>query len=149
MVGIQHIIGIPPQVIIIGIPAAIMAIMRSQAIFIMSMVMPSAGIILQTIPVGVISAVMVQEGICIGIGIIMGMPMFIGICMPIFIGIGIGIGICIIMFIGIGMGMFIGIPMFMGIAFIGICIAVIMIFTLNFGGTLGAGEQMIAPLTFR
>jgi len=93
----QVIIGMPPHIIIIGMPMFIMAIMRSQAIFIMSMVMPSPGVILQTIPVGVISQVIMQVmvgmpmfmGICIIMGMFIGMPMFIGICM------GIGMGICI------------------------------------------------------
>lgn len=93
------IIGMPPHIIVIGIPAFIMAIMRSQAIFIISADMPSIGFISQVMPV----SVMVQVMLHIIIGIIMGiMPfiMFIGIMfmgiMPFIIGI-----MPAIMFIGI------------------------------------------------
>lgn len=103
----QHIIGMPPHIIIIGMPAAIIAAILSQHIFIMSMVMPpSIGIILQTMPASVISIVILHIGIIIG-GIIIGMPI-----PPPIIGI--------IIFIGMGI-----IPI--GIWPIGICIAGIMI----------------------
>lgn len=122
----QHIIGMPPQVIIIGIPMAIMDAIFSQHIFIISMVMPpSIGIILQTIPASVISTVILH----IGIGIIIGMPIpppIIGICIGIPIPPPI-IGIIMPIMLGIGiipMGMFIGM-------FIGICIAGIMVWILS------------------
>jgi hypothetical protein len=102
----QTIIGMPFIIIIIGMPIAIIAVIRSHIAIIMSMVMPAAGIILQTMPSAVISQVIVQHGVGIIIGIIM--PLFIiGICigimpfiiigiMPLFImGIGICMGICI------------------------------------------------------
>ncbi|WP_158240820.1 hypothetical protein [Telmatospirillum siberiense] len=116
----QHIIGMPPQVIIIGMPMAIMDAIFSQHIFIISMVMPpSIGIILQTMPASVISTVILHIGIIIGIGIPIpppiigiGMPMpppIIGIIMDIMLGIVI-----------IPMGMFIGICMGIGICIAGI-----------------------------
>jgi len=92
------IIGIPLHIIIIGMPIAIIAVMRSHIAVIISMVMPAVGIILQTMPSAVISQVIAQHGVGIIIGIIM--PLFI-------IGIGIMVGI-----VAVG---------------IGICIAVIMI----------------------
>lgn len=103
----------PPHDIIMGMPMFIMAVMRSQQSFIISIDMPSIGIISQTMPVGVILQVMVHiimgmpigiipPIICIGI-----MPFIIGICIgiiPPIIGIGImlfiiGIGICMAGFI--------------------------------------------------
>jgi hypothetical protein len=90
--AIAHIIiGMPPQHIIIGIPAVIMAIMRSQHCVNISIVMPSIGFISQVMP----SLVMVQVICAIIIGII---PPIIGIMPFIIMGImlfiiGIGIGI--------------------------------------------------------
>ena len=50
IVGMPIIIGIPPHIIMQGMPAAIIRVMASQRSFIMSIDMPSAGIILQTMP---------------------------------------------------------------------------------------------------
>ncbi|CCG41118.1 hypothetical protein [Magnetospirillum molischianum] len=102
------IIGIPLHIIIIGMPIAIIVVMRSHIAVIMSMVMPAVGIILQTMPSAVISQVIAQQGVGIIIGIIM--PLFIiGMVIPFIIGIIMPfiIGICIVV--------------------VGICIAVIMI----------------------
>ena len=108
---IAHIIiGMPPQHIIIGIPAVIMAIMRSQHCVNISIVMPAIGFISQVMPSGVI--VQVICAIIIGI-----MPFIIGIIpfimgiIPFIIGI-IPFIIGIMLFIigmGIGMGIGIGI----------------------------------------
>ena len=90
----QHIIGMPPQTIIIGIPLPIMVIMRWHISMKAALDMPSIGAISQTMPVAVI--LQVQLAIIMGIGIIMppiGMPFIIGIP-PIGICIGIIIGIC-------------------------------------------------------
>lgn len=95
----MHIImGMPPQDIIMGIPAPIMDIMRSQHSLNMSIDMPSIGIISQVMPVLVMVQVIMH--IIMGIGImppimgimppIMGMPPIIGI-MPFIIGICMGI----------------------------------------------------------
>jgi hypothetical protein len=97
----QHIIGMPPQTIIIGIPLPIMAIMRWHISMNAALDMPSIGVISQTMPVAVI--LQVQFAIIMGIGIIMppidippiGMP-FIGIPPIMGIIIGICMGICII-----------------------------------------------------
>ena len=92
------IIGMLPHIIIIGIPVAIIFAMASQRSFIISMEMPSAGIILQIIPSFAISQDILHIiGAAPGIMPIMGMPM------PMFIIPGI-----------IGMPMFIipGMPMF-------------------------------------
>lgn len=88
------IIGMPLQLIIMGMP---MLIMRVQHSFIMSMVMPAMGFMVQTMPSAVMSQVMVQviTGIIIGI-----MPFIIGIMgiMPFIMGIwfimGMVVGIC-------------------------------------------------------
>jgi len=50
VLGIHIIIGIPPHIIIMGMPAAIMRAMASQRSFIMSMEVPSPGTNLQVIP---------------------------------------------------------------------------------------------------
>jgi hypothetical protein len=71
----------PPQHIIIGIPAVIMAIMRSQHCVNISIVMPSIGFISQVMP----SLVMVQV-IC---AIIIGIMLFIIGITPFIIGMGI------------------------------------------------------------
>lgn len=107
-----HIIGMPPHIIIMGIPPCIMDIMRLQQSMNMSMLMPSIGIISHIMPflviwqvifaimTGIICGIMppiigfIMPPICI-IGFIMGMPI-IGI-MPI---MGFIIGICIIGIIG-------------------------------------------------
>lgn len=51
------IIGIPGHIIIAGMPQFIIAVIRSQHSFIMSIDMPSIGIIVHTMPFGVISHV--------------------------------------------------------------------------------------------
>ena len=107
----------PPQVIIMGIPMFIIAIMRWQHSMNMSFMESSIGIISHFMPVGVM--VQVIEHIIIAIG---PMPFIIGIMPPIIgiipfiigiipgimepiIGMGIGIGIGIMA--GIGMAAFI------------------------------------------
>jgi len=120
------IIGIPLHIIVIGMPIAIIAVMRSHIAFIMSMVMPAVGIILQTMPSAVISQVIAQHGVGIIIGIIM--PLFIiGICMPFIMGIVMPFIIGIIMPFIIGMVIPFIIGICMGIVAVGICIAVIMV----------------------
>lgn len=118
--------GMLPIIIIMGIPMPIMAIMRSQHIFIISMVMPAIGVIFIIMPSLVISQVMCAIGMFI-IFIIGIMPPIMGIIPPI-IGIGIcmGIGICII---GI-------------ISFMGICIAGIMVVILATGCLKLSGERL-------
>ncbi|HLG83928.1 MAG TPA: hypothetical protein VKY22_23200 [Bradyrhizobium sp.] len=114
----MHIIIMPPQHIIMGMPICIMLIMLSQHFMNMSFMAGSIGIISQVMPAGVIVHFTWQ-------GIIIGMPMpimfIIGIMPPdmagfimppdmagfimppIIIGIGIGI-ICIAVFIVILQG---------------------------------------------
>src|SRR5919107_1894402 len=85
----------PPHIIIIGMPAAIMAFIRWHISVIISMVMPSVGIMVQTMPLGVISQLMPTIGIMPFIPIMGFMPIIgfiIGIMPPI-IGMGIIIGI--------------------------------------------------------
>jgi hypothetical protein len=92
---VQHIV-IMPQHIIIGMPAVIIAIIRSQHCLNISADMPSIGFISQVMP----SAVILQVIVAIIMGIIpfiIGMaigiiPFIIGIMPPI-IGMGIVIGI--------------------------------------------------------
>ena len=48
--AVHIIIGIPPHITIIGIPIAIFFIIISQRSFIISMLVPSMGVILQVIP---------------------------------------------------------------------------------------------------
>ncbi|SDP10160.1 hypothetical protein SAMN05443582_103400 [Phyllobacterium sp. OV277] len=109
-----------------GMPMFIIAVIRSQQSFIISIDMPSIGIISQTMPVGVILQVMVH--IIMGMAII---PPIIGICigiMPFIIGICIGI---IPPIIGICMGIMlfiIGIILFI----IGICMAGFITLSGNF-----------------
>ncbi len=112
----MHIIIMPPQAIMQGMPMAIMAIMRSQASVNAGMAMPPIGIILQTMPSAVISQVMLA--IIIGIIIICGIIM-LGIMPGIILGIimfGImpGIIICGIMLgiIGIAVAVFMGSGLF-------------------------------------
>jgi len=68
----MHIIIMPPQAIMQGMPMFIMAIMRSQASVKAGIAMPPIGIILQTMPSAVISQVMLA--IIIGIIICGIMP---------------------------------------------------------------------------
>jgi hypothetical protein len=91
LVIVHIIIGMPPQHIIIGIPAFIIAIMQSQHCLNISIVMPVIGFISQVMPV----SVMVQVICAIIIGI---MPPIIGFIIGLIIGImlfiiGMGIGI--------------------------------------------------------
>ncbi|TXH83347.1 MAG: hypothetical protein E6Q77_04565 [Rhizobium sp.] len=106
----MHIIIMPPQFIIIGMPAFIMLIMFWQHCMNMSFMEASIGVISQVMPFGVIVQVILH--IIIGIGIAMpgippaiGMPIIgimpfiiIGLMPPIILAI-IGI-ICIAVFIG-------------------------------------------------
>lgn len=111
--------GMLPHIIIIGMPMPIMAIMRSQHIFIMSMLMPAIGFMVMTMPSGPISQLICAIAMGMGMGI---MPIIgIGIICPI-------IGIAPIWFImGMGMGIICPIIGIMGIvSVIGICIAGIM-----------------------
>ncbi|XYH96001.1 hypothetical protein ACMHYB_50800 [Sorangium sp. So ce1128] len=85
------IMGIPPHIIIIGIPADIIFIIASQRSLSMSIDMPSGGIILQVIPSLVISQDILH---------IIGMPMPIMFCIML-----IMLGIMPIMFGIIGMPM--------------------------------------------
>jgi len=105
-----HIIGMPPHIIIMGMPPCIMAIMRLQQSMNMSLLASSIGIISHIMPFLVIWQVIlaIMTGIICGImppiiGFIIGMPI-IGI-MPFIIGIIWGImlpiiGICIMGIIG-------------------------------------------------
>jgi hypothetical protein len=90
----MHMHIILPLIIMTGMPIFIMEFMRSQHSFIISIVMLPAGVILHTMPAGVISQVMEHiigiMGIIIGI---MFMPGIIGIIcgiMPLMFIIGIG-----------------------------------------------------------
>lgn len=103
--GMHVSIGIPPHITITGIPIAIIALMAEQRSLIIVIWAASVGIILQTMPSLVISAVIRH---IIGIGIIMGI--IIGIPMPIEAPF---MPECI------GSCMAIGIPMPIDIAFIG------------------------------
>lgn len=93
--------GMPPQLIIMGMPDAIIDIMRSQHSFIMSMDMPFIGFMVQVMPAGVISQVISHIMVGIIIGIIMpiwgtmficGTMFIMGFIIPI-IGFIMGIGI--------------------------------------------------------
>jgi hypothetical protein len=93
IIGIPIIIGMPPHIIIIGMPIAIMLIMRLQQSMNMSFDMPSMGIIRQVMPSGVMSQLMrhiIGAGIMPIIGIVPPIIMCIGIMPPI-IGFIIGI----------------------------------------------------------
>jgi len=96
----MHIIIMPPQHIIMGMPICIMLIMLSQHLANMSFMAGSIGVISQVMPAGVMVHLTWQ-------GIIIGMPIMfiIGIMLPDIAGfimppiiIGIGI-ICIAVFI--------------------------------------------------
>jgi len=91
MAAIMPIMVIPPQVIIIGIPAFIIVIMRWQHSMNISFMDGSIGVMSQLMPAGVIVQVILH------IIIPMGIPM--GIVAPI---IGIGIDIIGMDIIGIG-----------------------------------------------
>lgn len=147
IIGCDIIIGIPPHIIMHGMPMFIMDIIICMRSFIMSICDMSIGIILQTMPSLPISIVILHiigmfimpMGFMPIIGIIIGMPMpIIGFIMPFIIGIMFIIGfimppiigimfiigfmpimgfIPIIPFIPFGIELIIGIPM---LAFIGI-----------------------------
>lgn len=85
----QHMSGMAPHVIIIGMPLAIMRVVMSQHIFSMSMLIAPMGIIMHFMPCGVISHVI--------FGII-GIPQHIIIGMPLQV-IMTGIPLAIIAFI--------------------------------------------------
>ena len=100
----MHIIIMPPQLIIIGMPICIMPIMFSQHFMNMSFMDASIGIISQVMPVAVMvhfiwqaiigMFIMGMPPICIMLGIMPGI--IIGFMPPIIMGIGI---ICIAVFI--------------------------------------------------
>ncbi len=90
----QHIIGMPPHIIIIGMPVFIIFIMPSHMLVNISVDMPFIGFISQVMPV----LVMVQVIIHMAIGI---MPPIIGIIPPI---IGFIMGICMAAFIWVILG---------------------------------------------
>jgi hypothetical protein len=143
--GMHIIMGMPPHIIIMGIPADIMRAIASQRSFIMSIEVSPSGIILQVMPSFVIS-----QDIRHIMGImfmpimpgIMPMPIMPGIIMPGIMFMPIMPGIIMpgipIMFIGIMLGIIMGImgimfwPMFIGIigmfiGIIGMFIAAVMI----------------------
>jgi hypothetical protein len=96
----MHIIIMPPQHIIMGMPICIMLVMLSQHFMNMSFMEGSTGVISQVIPVGVM-VYFIWQAIIIGMPImfiigIMLLAMAGFIMPPIIIGIGI---ICIAVFI--------------------------------------------------
>jgi hypothetical protein len=125
LAGMQHIIGMPGHIIMLGMPMFIMAIMRSQQSLITSIDMPSIGFMVQTIPAGVISHVIWH--IIIGIDMPI-MPPIIGIGMPIMFPI-----------IGIIPGIIPGIiGIMLPIWFTGICMAGIIFLAVLSALTLNA-----------
>jgi hypothetical protein len=88
----MHIIMVPPQLTIIGVPADIIFIMDSQRSRSVSMLVPSSGIILQIMPSLPISMVILHImgmpiiGIIPIMGIIIMLPIMLGIIMPIRLG---------------------------------------------------------------
>jgi len=150
----MHIImGMPPHIIIMGMPAPIMVIMRWQHSLNISMDMPSPGMTLQVMALPDISQLIFIIGTAIGImpgiigiiPLIMGMPPIIGIMpgimdMPDIMGIIPPI-----------MGIMPGITgMLAGMAPVGICIAVFI----SIGSLLrcrrrlrvGGGGEFVAPV---
>jgi len=150
----MHIImGMPPHIIIMGMPAPIMLIMRWQHSLNISMDMPSPGMTLHIIMPPDISQLIFIIGTAIGImpgiipGIIppiMGMPPIIGI-MPGIMGIPPIIGI-IPPIMGIMFGI---IGMLAGMAPV-ICVAVFMsigsLLALSSTPRPGAGGEFVAPV---
>jgi hypothetical protein len=127
------IIGIPPHIIIIGMPCDIILDIMSQRCVIISIICASIGIILTIMPSLVISQLILHI-----MGAIMFMEPFI-----MFIGIGIMfmpfiMGIPFI----IGMPFIIGIPIIMGMVFIGIAFIMGMPFIMFIG--IGIGIMFIA-----
>lgn len=87
----QLIIGAPAHIMPTGVPQAIMRFIMAQRSRIMSMVVPSPGIMVQTMPASVMAQVMRH---IIGIMVAMGMlgmfimgRVFIGICIAVFMGV--------------------------------------------------------------
>lgn len=144
----MHIImGMPPHIIIMGMPAPIMLIMRWQHSLNISMDMPSPGMTLHIIMPPDISQLIFIIGTAIGImpGIIPGIiPPIIGI-MPGIMGIPPIIGI-IPPIMGIMFGI---IGMLAGMAPV-ICVAVFMsigsLLTLSSTPRPGAGGEFVAPV---
>ncbi|WP_249123512.1 MULTISPECIES: hypothetical protein [unclassified Bradyrhizobium] len=104
-IGIMHIIIMPPQFIIIGMPVPIMLIMFWQHCMNMSFMAGSIGAMSQVMPLAVIVQVTLHIIIGIAMAVMPGMPPIIGI-MPFIIGDMppiIGIMVCIAGFIGISM----------------------------------------------
>ncbi|WP_206365339.1 hypothetical protein [Siculibacillus lacustris] len=132
-VRVAIIIGIEPQLIIIGIPAAHIAFMRSAQAMNISIDMPSIGPIVMVMPSAVVSQVILA--IITGIGI---MPPIIGIIMPGIIMLGIMPGI-----IGIGIGfMAFGMPIIGIMGIIGICMAGVIGVVLRWSAALGCGAGL-------
>jgi len=77
----MHIMLMLPQCIIIGMPQFIIICIMSALFLNMAMSMPAAGIILHIMPSSIISQVMVAIIIGMPIMGIIGMAVFIGICM--------------------------------------------------------------------
>jgi len=86
----QLIIGIPPHIIMQGVPFFISVIIIPHMSFIMSMVTPSPGIIMHFMPLSVMVQSMRQA-----MGTIMGMGIMLG-DMPMGMLIGIGLVACIL-----------------------------------------------------
>ncbi|WP_437654900.1 hypothetical protein [Sorangium sp. So ce1182] len=86
MVDMHIIMGMPPHIIIMGMPVDILFIIDSQQLLSMSIDMPSAGIILQVIPSLVISQVILH---IMGMfpPIVLIMLDVIGMPMPVMLGI--------------------------------------------------------------
>jgi hypothetical protein len=151
----MHIImGMPPHIIIIGMPAPIMVIMRWQHSLNISMDMPSPGMTLQVMALPDISQLIFIIGTAIGImpgiipGIIppiMGIPPIIGIMPGIMDMPGI-IGI-IPPIMGIMPGI---IGMLAGMAPVGICIAVFIVvgslLRCRLRLRVGGGGEFVGPV---
>jgi hypothetical protein len=87
----QLIIGMPEHIIMHGVPFFIIMVMVAHMSFIMSMLMPSAGIIMHCMPLSVMVQVMRHDmGIIIAMGIdgVMLIGGIIGICMETFAFMG-------------------------------------------------------------
>jgi hypothetical protein len=81
------IIGMPPHIIMTGVPAAIIDIMRWQQAVNISIDMPAMGVISHIMPLSVILHVIVTIGIGIGIGIMPPIIDIMGFIIPFIIGI--------------------------------------------------------------
>lgn len=116
----QHIMGMPPHIIIIGMPVFIMFIMPSHMLVNISIDMPFIGFISQVMPVLVMVQVIIHMAIGIMPPIIGIIPPIIGFMPPIIIGFIIGI---IPPIIGICMGIMPPIMEFIIGFIMGICMA--------------------------